>query len=94
MIVYRLKHKPTGLFYKALTGTGGTQTNLSETGDIYHEQKNLFEYSDSLMVAVSGYQAKEYNLTVSDSYKGYHQKYVSTLADDWVEVKYELTEVE
>ena len=35
MTAYRIKHKPTGLYLKPVTGSYGGKTNLSKNGKVY-----------------------------------------------------------
>ena len=94
MIVYRWKHIPTGLFYQPVKGMYGTKSNLSKDGKIYTKTYNIFRHYEDLNVAVSTALIKKFNLTPSDTMKGYHQRYVETELSEWVCVEYELIEKE
>ena len=54
MRLYRIKHKPTGLFYCPVRGFGSRKTNLSKNGKVYTKKPTFahmthgFNFSDKL----------------------------------------------
>lgn len=56
--IYKLKHIPTGLYYKP---SNGTSSNLSKRGKIYQTNINaLLVNSDTITISISKKQYKEY----------------------------------
>lgn len=56
---YRLKHKPTGLYYKPATGYDWVKTNLSKTGKVYLTKTNaLIGSNTEINIQIT---AKQYN---------------------------------
>lgn len=55
MKIYRLKHKPTGLYYQPVRGRfSKDKTNLSKNGKIYQNNQNaLIGQSDTIIINVS-----------------------------------------
>lgn len=68
MEIYKLKHKPTGLYYQPARGRwSGQKTNLSKKGKIYQSGINgLMGKSDTITINVSNRQYKE-NKEIFDS---------------------------
>lgn len=59
MKVYRLKHKPTGLYYQPVRGKYGNQTNLSKRGKVYQTTQNaLIGNGDTIIISIN---EKQYN---------------------------------
>lgn len=62
MKFYKLRHKPTGLFYKPSNfAYGGNKSNLSEKGKVYIKKPSI---RNMCGLYVSHKQIKKYNLTV------------------------------
>ncbi len=94
MIVYKWKHKPTGLFYQPVRSSGGTKTNLSKDGKLYHKKYNLTKSNSDMHIAINGNQLKifeELNLDII-KYNYTYQRYSQTSVDDWELIEYELVE--
>lgn len=68
MELYRLKHKPTGLYYQPVRGRWRSKkTNLSKKGKIYQSGKNaLMGNYNTITINISAKQYKE-NKEVFDS---------------------------
>ena len=95
MIVYKWKHTPTGLFYQPVRSSGGTKTNLSKDGKLYHKKYDLTKSNSDMHIAINGNQLKifeELNLDIV-KYNYTYQRYSQTSADDWELIEYELVEV-
>lgn len=60
MELYKLKHKPTGLYYQPVRGRWiGEKTNLSKKGKIYQNKQNaLIGSGDTIHIYIS---VKQYN---------------------------------
>ena len=59
MELYRLKHKPTGLYYQPVRGKYDNVTNLSKRGKIYQTKANaLIGQGDTIVIYIS---EKQYN---------------------------------
>lgn len=59
MELYKLKHKPTGLYYQPVKGKYGSVTNLSKKGKIYQSKSNALNGTgDIIGIAVS---KRQYN---------------------------------
>lgn len=60
MEIYKLKHKPTGLYYQPVRGRWrGQKTNLSKKGKIYQNSQNgLMGTGDTITINIS---EKQYN---------------------------------
>lgn len=51
---YRLKHKPTGLYYTPVKGRYENQSNLSKKGKVYLNKSNaLIGVGDTIVIYVS-----------------------------------------
>ena len=76
MRLYRIKHKPTGLFYCPVRGFGSRKTNLSKNGKVYTKKPTFahmthgFNFSDK--------QKKEFKLR-----QKYNRNYNLFNQDDW-----------
>jgi hypothetical protein len=98
MQVYKILHKPTGLFYTPSKGYG----NLSTTGKIYARKPNLNQIGGSVRIIVREYGTEEVKLskklqTIVDFFKiqketwgaqnhvsGYHfDKHINVPNEDW-----------
>ena len=95
MIVYKLHHIPTGLFYTPSSGLG-TKTNLSIDGMVYtsNDIANKILTANGYFIAVTGKQIKDYEFCVDEMYKGHQQKYIKSSVNDWKIIKYTITELE
>ena len=94
MIVYKWRHKPTGLYYQPVRSSGGTKTNLSKDGKLYHKKYDLTESTSNMHIAVNGSQlkiVKELNHHIF-TYTYTHQRYIQTNEREWELVEYELFE--
>lgn len=59
MEIYKLKHKPTGLYYQPVRGSYWQKTNLSKKGKIYQNGANaLIGNGDTINIAISEKQYK------------------------------------
>lgn len=82
MGIYKLKHKPTGLYYQPVRGRwSGQKTNLSKKGKIYQSSQNgLMGTGDTIIINIS---EKQYNtnkelfdsLGIYDANKRYYTSY-------------------
>lgn len=83
MKIYRLRHKPTGLYYQPVRGRWiGGKTNLSKKGKIYQSNQNALNGNgDTITINVSGKQYKSHkeifdSLGIYDSdYRYYYVSY-------------------
>ena len=51
---YRLKHKPTGLYYTPIKGRFEYQSNLSKNGTVYLNKSNaLIGVGDTMWISIS-----------------------------------------
>lgn len=89
-IVYKLRHKPTGLFYQPLKGRWHKdKSNLSKRGKLYETKqypKDLHRGGTAMSMASRkefGYPSKQ---------EGYSD-YLETQETDWEVVKFKLIEV-
>jgi hypothetical protein len=83
---YKLRHIPTGLFFKPNTNFYTTKNNLSKTGKIY-SKKPSFEY-----VKYGVYNGEKYP-TNDDHIASYGRDVcISYIPDDWEIVKYTVVE--
>ena len=90
LVVYKLRHKPTGLFYQPVKGRWSRdKSNLSKRGKIY-ETKQYPKDLHTGGVTISESLQKQFNLVVRHTSYG---NYLSTLESDWEIVKYNLIEV-
>lgn len=88
--VYKLRHKPTGLFYQPVKGRwNGSKSNLSKRGKLY-ETKQYPKDLHTGGVHVSDNLAKEFSLVLERNSWG---NYLRTSKSDWEVVNYNLTEV-
>lgn len=89
MEVYKVRHKPTGLFYQPTTGSyRDTKSNLSLSGKIYQSRK----YPKDLHtggVNISRSLIKKYNPTYKETSRG---NYLGSVETDWEVVTYKLVE--
>jgi len=60
MKLYRIKHKPTGLFYCPVRGFGENKTNLSKNGKVYTKRPTFSHMSHGFIF--SNKQMKEFKL--------------------------------
>jgi len=92
MEVYKLRHKPTGLFYKPVQGRfKDTRTHLSPSGKLY--QSKVIELIPSdMVIAVNNSQIKKYDLIVEPERKWADRNELQTAASDWEMVTYDMVE--
>lgn len=87
VIVYKLRHKPTGLFYQPTKGRWRHNvSNLSKRGKIYETKqypRNLHKGSTAVSVTLR----KQFGLPLKQ--EGYSD-YLITRESDWEVVKYKL----
>lgn len=89
-IAIKLKHKPTGLYYKPVSGRWLTQrTSLSKKGKVY--LNNVTEKSFPDWVMVSKVQHERYGIGVLAYDGGYE---IKTNKEDWEIEKYKLVKIE
>lgn len=90
MIVYKVRHIPTGLFYQPVKGRWASdKSNLSKRGKLYETR----QYPKDLHtggVAVSDNLRKEFNLPSRQTGYG---SYIETSEKDWEVVEYKLKEI-
>jgi hypothetical protein len=91
MVVYKLRHKPTGLFYQPVRGRWSKdKSNLSKRGKLYETR----QYPKDLHtggVNISETLIKEFNLTnIKNNQFG---NYLITNKEDWAVVEFELKEI-
>ena len=95
-IVYKVMHKPTGLFYQPVKGRWSHQrSNLSSRGKLY-ETKQYPKKLYRQIVNISSSIIEKFNLTEDVDYE-YNKSWGSRIIsseDDWVLVTYNLNEVE
>lgn len=60
MELYKLKHKPTGLYYQPVRGTySWRKSNLSKKGKIYQDKRNVLNgNSETMTISIS---ERQYN---------------------------------
>lgn len=88
-IVFKLRHKPTGLFYQPVKGRWtGSKSNLSKRGKLY-ETKQYPKDLHTGGVQVSDSLVKEFSLIVKKTTYG---QYLETKESDWEVVEFELKE--
>ena len=89
LTVYKLRHKPTGLFYQPVKGRWAEEkSNLSKRGKIY-ETKQYPKDLHTGGVQISDSLAKEFELTPKTTVWG---NYLITKEGDWEIVIYNLIE--
>lgn len=90
--IYKLRHKPTGLFYQP-TQNYWNKTNLSENGKIY-KKPNIHNI---LHICVNKEQFEKFDIVFSSIVSGHSYnntfKVVYTKLEDWECVEYTLTPV-
>lgn len=86
MNVYRIKHKPSGLYYQPVKGRfTGRITNLGPNGKVYIAKKPTLESSNIKGVRVSDKQITKYGLDCDPQW--HNLKFVES---DWNIQTYEL----
>jgi len=89
-IVYKVRHKPTGLFYQPVKGRWtGSKSNLSKRGKLY-ETKQYPKRLHTGGIQVSDNLAKEFKITLENTRWG---NYLRTKEEDWEVVEYKLTKI-
>ena len=85
--VYKLRHIPTGLFYKPVTGRwSDNKSNLNEHGKIYSYRKpSLKDVAGRVQMSIT--QRKKYNIEYDNRY-GF-----TAPIEDWEIVEFELKEI-
>lgn len=87
-VVYKLRHKPTGLFYQPIKGNYNQRTNLGAHGKVYLTGKPCCFAG----VTVHEKQVKKYKLTAE--LLCYRHGYRLVVApDEWEVVSFELKEI-
>ncbi len=84
--VYRLKHKPTGLYYTPSKGSG----NLSKTGKSYVNRKPSIDWALTLRIKITSWKDKPNNhhKIICDYFNidwgnGIIDRYFKTNVSDW-----------
>ena len=91
MIVYKLRHKPTGLFYQPVKGRWSKdKSNLGTRGKLY-ETHQYPTYLHTEGVNISETLIKKFNLKKIETNQ--FGNYLITSKEDWVVVEYELIEI-
>ena len=92
--VYRLKHKPTGLFFKTVSGRfKGQKSNLSKNGKIYLSKPSAKKIGYSRLINVSDKQVDDLGLQCFlkyDSSSIHRQNLMNVLDEDWEAVEYKV----
>ena len=90
-VAYKVRHKPTGLFYQPVKGRwSDTKSNLSKKGKIY-ETKQYPKRLHTGGVNISKSLIKKFKVTnISSNRFG---MYVLSSKEDWEVVEFELKEV-
>lgn len=84
--LYRLRHKPTGLFFASAMGAC-RKNNLKKVGKAYEKIPNLSYLGRNLFVGAS--VVKKYNISAIQEYRNY---VIPVVLSDWEIVEYELIE--
>jgi len=80
MKAYRLKHLPTGLYFKPNTAHRG-KNNLSKTGKLYSKKPSSTYGVGHLYVSKS--IDKEFNLHAQKSKYNFGTLYINSIKEDW-----------
>jgi len=90
MMVYKIKHIPTGRFYQPVVGGAHRKTNISDRGKIYEVKPTLGRLNN-------GYNVVEKNPEFGKS-KRWQPRLVSLLKkfveSEWKVITYEMVETE
>lgn len=90
-IVYRIRHKETGLFYQAVKGRWSKhKSNLSKKGRLYISKAMINRPIHGIYVSEA--LRKEFNLPTIENTQTYGNR-IETTKDDWEVVEYELIEI-
>jgi len=95
MVVYKWRHKPTGLFYQPVKGNMGNKSNLSKDGKLYHKKYNLTSDKGIMYIALTDKLETlftELNLHTEVYSRMSSQIYSQTTPDDWEFVEFDLVE--
>lgn len=88
-VVFKIRHKPTGLFYQAVKGRWSkNKSNLGIRGKIY-ETKQYPKDLHKSFINVSESLTKKFNLIVEESRSGFE---LITSENDWEVVPFTLKE--
>lgn len=92
MEIYRLKHKPTGLYYQPLKNRYSQGTHLSKKGKIYQSKSNVLNGdSDTITICISKNQYNKhkelFDLLGAYNYRGYGSYNLKCLKSDF-EIEY------
>lgn len=92
-IIYKIRHKPTGLFYCSRKGGSRIEkTNLSEKGNFYTSEKQALKVlaEDVKRADINKAQTERYNLPIicEDRWS-----YNEAVVEDFEIVKYSLEEI-
>jgi hypothetical protein len=93
MRVWKIRHKPTGLFFKP-SGNGHQweKSNLGKQGKLYERSKPTLKKVRG-RISVSRTLVEKLGLVVEPKKAEWHTNYLITKEDDWEVVEYELVEV-
>jgi hypothetical protein len=87
MKVYRLKHKPTGLFYTPSKGNG----NLSKRGKLYADTKPQIKWGLTLRIKFHSFrdEPSDHHKIMMECFglewgSGMVDEYVQTQEEDWI----------
>lgn len=95
--IWRILHKPTGLFYCSRKGRFYKEkTNLSEKGNFYLQEKQAQKVfkEDLYRADINKAQAEKYGLDVIKEDREYQESYGKASPEDFEIKKYVLMEVE
>ena len=92
MKFFRIRHKPSQLFYQPVKGRfRGEKTNFGPNGKLYHTRPSFKYLSNNLNVSDSLYERYDCFLCAQRCRDG---KELPFIQDDWEIVEYELKEIE
>jgi hypothetical protein len=89
MTIWKIRHKPTGLFYKP--SCRGSKTQLSPTGKLYEARKPTLK-SVGRFIHVRKEQLDGTSCKVEETGKYWHEARMPIVADDWEIVRYKMVE--
>lgn len=92
-LIYRIRHKPTGLFYSPVRGRwSGDKTHLGPNGKLYIFKKPNFK-DIGHNISVSDYQIEKYDIQAKQ--KSYDKRStIEFIESDWEIITYKLEEIE
>lgn len=87
-VVYKLRHKETGLFWKPDSGSSG---NVSKSGKLYFKKPSLVYVTGTM---VSKHLVEKHGITVPEKfYSSYGKISAMRNVEEWEVVKYSLIEI-